>query len=296
MEIKELETLLENTKYSPFIGYIKNVALKNYTYKDLFKIGNETLEYFALKTRTRNKKYILDSIKHLNVINDPENIINKNIDIIEKDDLLIIISEWLNGKQPIDTSRGSLPTFFSKLAWFNKNNIVNGPYTSMYTDGNYFETIDDLVDWEINYHKQYFIKTMEENEIIRILQNLKKGLGCIIMEDMNTGNLYITNDGHYKIIDTDWIIKGLNLYQFEKIDYFGFEERKWYNINDESKECYEAYFDELGIKIDEANEQIRAFELLQVLRKNTYLKYFKKDNDKEIEKRIKTVIEEERYI
>jgi hypothetical protein len=67
-------------------------------------------------------------------------------------------------------------------------------------------------------------------------------------------------------------------------------------VNEESKECYKEYFDELGIKNDEANEQIRAFELLQAVRKNTYLKYLKKDNDKEIEKRIKTVMEKERYI
>jgi hypothetical protein len=116
------------------------------------------------------------------------------------------------------------------------------------------------------------------------------------MEDMNTANLYITNGGKYRIIDTEWIIKGLNLYQFEKTNYFGFDEREWYNINEESKECYKVYFDELGIKRDEANEQIRAFELLQVLRKNTYLKSYKKNNDKEIEKRIKIVIGKERYI
>jgi hypothetical protein len=296
MNVNKLETLLKNTKYDPFIGHIKNVELRNYIYKNLFKIGNETLGCFALKIREKNKKYILDSIKHLNEINDPENIMNKNIDIIERDNLLLIISEWINGIQPIDTGREYLPVFFSKLAWLNKNNIVHGPYTSMYSDGNYFETIDDLVDWEINYHKQYFTDAMEKSKIIKILQNLKDGFGCIIVEDMNTGNLYITNAEKYKIIDTEWIIKGLNLYQFEKIDYFGFEERKWYNVNEESKECYKAYFDELGIKRDEANEQIRSFELLQVLRKNTYLKYCKNNKDEEIEKRIKIVVERERYI
>ena len=33
-------------------------------------------------------------------------------------------------------------------------------------------------------------------------------------------------------------MRGLNLYQFEKIDYFGFEEKTWYNITDEAEECY----------------------------------------------------------
>jgi hypothetical protein len=52
----------------------------------------------------------------------------------------------------------------------------------------------------------------------------------------------------------------------------------------------------LGVKFNEANEQIRAFELLKVLRDNTYLKYFKKDNDAEIIKRIKIIMEKEKYI
>jgi hypothetical protein len=68
------------------------------------------------------------------------------------------------------------------------------------------------------------------------------------------------------------------------------------HINEESKDCYDAYFDELGIKRDRANEQIRSFELLQVLRKNTYLKYCKEDKEEETEERIKIVMERERYI
>ena len=189
-----------------------------------------------------------------------------------------MVSEWLNGIQPIDNNRNLLPSFFEKLAYLNKQNIVNGHYTSMYMDGNYFNTIDDLIDWEINYHKQYLQIFIEVN---KYLKNLKLGLSCIILEDVNTGNLLLTNDGKYKYIDTEWIINGLNLYQFEKVDYFCFEEKDWYNITDEARECYRAYFNTLGIKDDEANEQIRAYELLSVLRKNTYLKHIKKDDEKE---------------
>jgi thiamine kinase-like enzyme len=163
-----------------------------------------------------------------------------------------------------------------------------------------------LVDYETGYHKEYFYDFKNSKEIMEVLQNLKNGLPCIIMEDMNPGNLFITNDKRYKFIDTEWIIRGINLYQFEKIDYFGFEEKAWYTITDEAKECYTAYFDELGIKSDEANEQIRAFELLQVLRKNTYLKFCEGQNgpgqndpgknDKEIERRVAEVMEKEKFI
>jgi hypothetical protein len=101
------------------------------------------------------------------------------------------------------------------------------------------------------------------------------------------------------------MIRGINLYQFEKVDYFEFEEKTWYTITDEAKDCYAAYFDELGINNDEANEQIRAFELLQVLRKNTYLKFSEgqndhghsgpEDNEKEIERRISEVMGKEKF-
>ena len=113
---------------------------------------------------------------------------------------------------------------------------------------------------------------------------------------MNCGNMVLAKDGKYKIIDTEWIIKGTNLYQFQHIDYFGFNEKKWYNITDEADKCYEAYFNTLGVKLDESNEQIRAIELLNVLRENTYWKSTGKENDNEIKRRIKVVLEKEKFI
>ena len=232
----------------------------------------------------------------MSVLNDREEFVNKIIDIIEKDDYIIMISEWLNGLQPIDNNRNLLPSFFEKLAYLNKQNIVNGPYTSMYANGNYFNTTDELVDWEINYHKQYLQSFIKINEIDKYLKNLKLGLSCIILEDANIGNLLLTNNGKYKYIDTEWIMRGLNLYQFEKMDYFGFEKKEWYNITDEAEECYRAYFNTLGIQNDEANEQIRACELLNVLRENTYLKHLKRDEEKEIGRKLKIINEKNKFI
>jgi len=296
MEIKDIENLLKNTRYEKFIGHFQSIELKSNIYKNLFKIGNDKLGYYSLKIRENTEKQILDTINCLSVLNDNEEFVNKIIDIIEKDNHIVMISEWLNVIQPIDNNRNLLPAFFEKLAILNKQNVVNGPYTSMYADGNYFETTDELIDWEINYHKKYLQTSIETSEIIKYLKNLKLGLSCIILEDVNTGNLLLTNDGKYKYIDTEWIMRGLNLYQFEKIDYFCFGKKEWYNITDEAEECYRAYFNTLGIKNDEANEQIRAYELLSVLRHNTYLKYHKKDDDNEIERRIKMIIEKNRFI
>ena len=296
MEICEAEKILEGTQYEPFIGAMQRVTLKDYVYDDLFKMGNENSGYFAVKIRKKDTKNFVDSIDCLKIANDIEGLVNLNNGIIENEGYLLTVSEWLNGKQPIDDNRDKLPLFFSKLATFNKNNICGGPYTSMYLDSKYFNSADELVDWEINYHKKFFFEKMDEKKITAILKNLKHGITCIINEDMNCGNLFITDDKKYKIIDTEWIIRGINLYQFQHINYFGFDEKNWYNITDEAKECYEAYFGTLGINRTKANEQIKAMELLNVLRINTFLKYGKKDNDKEIMKRIETVMDKERYI
>jgi serine/threonine protein kinase len=255
MDIKELENILNGTKYEAYIGHIDYVELNGYKYNDLFKAGNANIGFLAFKIRENDNqnRYAVSSIENIAVMKDKDNFINKYKDIIEKDEHILIVSEWLNGFQPIQKNRENLPQIFSLLAEFNKQNIAKENFTSMYAYGNHFGTIDDLVNWEINYHKKYFQEIIGNNEILDTLNYLKDGLACIILEDMNTGNLFITDDGKYKYIDMDWIINGLNLYQFEKIDYFGFEERQNYNINAEVKECYIAYFETLGIKKEEAN-------------------------------------------
>lgn len=296
MEIYEIEKLLAGTKYEPFVGTLQKISLKNYVYDDLYKIGNNVFGFFAIKIRNSNQQNIIDSINSLKIIKDADDYINKNIEIIEKQSCIIIISKWLKGLQPIDANKASLPLFFSKLAVLNKNNIINGPYTSMYLDFKYFDNANELIDWEINYHKKYISEKLDIKVIMETMENLKHGISCIINEDMNCGNMFITDDGEYKIIDTDWIIRGINLYQFQHFDYFGFNEKKWYMITDEAKECYRAYFETLEISNEEANEQIRAIELLNTLRENTYLKYSGKGNDEEIEKRIKKVLENNKYI
>ena len=296
MEINNAERLLYGTIYEPFIGSLEKIILKNHICDDIFKIGNDRLGHFLLKIRKSDNLNFIDSIENLKSIKDPENIINKNIGIINKEKFIITISDWIDGKQPIDNDRGKLPLFFSKLAILNKNNIIGGPYTSMYLDSGYFNSIEELVNREVNYHKKYLLNNKEIKTILEVMEILKNGIPCIINEDMNCGNLFITGSGELKIVDTEWIIRGINLYQFQHFDYFGFDGKKWYKIIDEAEECYRAYFETLGISNNEANDQIRAIELLNVLRENTYWKYTGKENDKEIERRIKIVIEKEKYI
>jgi hypothetical protein len=294
MDVFELEILLEDTKYKCFIDNIHRIELKGFVYNDIYKIGNNELGYYALKIRSITQKHLFDSIDCLKIINDSDDMVNKNTDIIEKEPYIIMVSNWIDGTQPIDTNRKQLPEFFSRIAFFFFFYIVKRPYTSMYADGNYFDSIKDVVDWEINYHKD-FLCEMLTKETIEVLNNLKHGLNCIIMEEINTGNLLITHDGRYKIIDTEWMHRGLNLHQFDHFNYFGFDDKTWYNITEEAEDCYRAYFDSLKIKNEEANEQIRAIELLSVLRQNTFLEVGGKENDG-LKEKIKIVMEKEKYI
>ncbi|MDR0511497.1 MAG: hypothetical protein LBG93_00135, partial [Treponema sp.] len=168
MNKSELELLLKNTKYKPFIGFINSVELKSHTYNDLYKIGSDNLGFFVLKIRKNNNRSVLDSINNISILKDNENFIHKFKDVIEKDGYILMVSEWLNGLQPIDKNRECLPNYFSILANLNKKNIAKNSFTSMYVDGNYFDSINDLIDWEINYHKSYLQDIIETKEIIEI--------------------------------------------------------------------------------------------------------------------------------
>ena len=41
MNKSELELLLKNTKYEPFIGFMNSVKLKSHIYNDLYKIAGK---------------------------------------------------------------------------------------------------------------------------------------------------------------------------------------------------------------------------------------------------------------
>ena len=113
MEMNEVEELLNGTQYETFIGSIQKVTLKDHVYDNLFRIGNEYSGYFELKIRKKDPN-IIDSIECIKMANDVEEIINKNIGIIENEKYILTISEWLTGNQPIDKNRDRLPIFFSK--------------------------------------------------------------------------------------------------------------------------------------------------------------------------------------
>jgi hypothetical protein len=68
-------------------------------------------------------------------MNDGDRLIHPYRHVAEAGGYYLLVSDHLDGVQPID--RDQIPSLFGRLARFNRNNIVGGPYTSMYADGRY---------------------------------------------------------------------------------------------------------------------------------------------------------------
>ena len=294
---EDLTNLLADTPFSAIAQTAERVSLKGYTYQDLFRIGSPESGFFSVKLRPVGKRYLVDSLRCLESIQDPDNLVLPYRAVFERNDTVVLISDWIIGVQPFQNATHILPEFFRRLARFNQHNPSNGPFTSMYADGHYFRTISRLVDAEIDYHLGFGGLEDYRSTLAEVMQPLKHGLACITFEDMNPGNLFLTEDGRYVLIDTEWLHPGLNLHQFDHMNYLRFREPKWHDITDEAAACYSAYFSELGAGLEEANAQIRAYEALAVVRANTYWRLFQLEGMYEKTRaRIKAVLEHDRFI
>ena len=287
---EELQVIIRGTSLEPLATEANRVTRNGFTYPDLFETRGSDGQRFFLKLRPADRAHVRDSLECLSLMADEDALIHPYRLVAEAGGYYLLVSDRLDGVQPIDRARDQIPSLFGRLAQFNRRNVVDGPYTSMYADGRYSDTISELVDSELEYHLQFFDLESIKPACLEALAPLKHGLGCIVNEDTNTGNLFLPNVGMPVFIDTEWLHRGLNLHQFDHLNYFGFDEPAWYRITDEAPDCYEAYFGELRLSRDEANDQIRAFETLRVLRQNTYWKYFKMEaHYPEVDARAKTV-------
>jgi hypothetical protein len=294
---EELHAIVHGTAVEPMATYAKHVTRHGFTYPDLFETRASDGQRFFIKLRASNRYHVRDSLECLSGMNDGDGLIHPYRHVAEAGGYYLLVSDHLDGVQPIDRDRDQIPSLFGRLARFNRNNIVDGPYTSMYADGRYSGTISELVDSELEYHLHFFGLDTMKAACLEAIEPLKHGLGCIVNEDTNTGNMVLPKGATPVFIDTEWLHRGLNLHQFDHLDYFRFDEPAWYRITDEAPACYEAYFGELRLSRDEANDQIRAFETLRVLRKNTYWKNFKMEEEyPQVEMRVKTVLSHMHFV
>jgi len=91
----------------------------------------------------------------------------------------------------------------------------------MYLDGKSYPSIEEMINAEALPYLEIYRGKHDKKIIKKNIENLNLGLGCIIIEDMNTGNMLKTEKGSLKIIDAEHITSGLNLYQFEHINILG---------------------------------------------------------------------------
>jgi len=279
--IADLPRLLAGTPWASLAGTAQPVSLQGYQYDDLFRLGDDAGGRFALKLRPLDQPNIADSLRCLAARFDPAGLIQDYLDAFQVDGCWLLVSQWVTGQQPITSRRDSLPLFFSRLAAFNRDNPATGHFTSMYADGHYFASLADLVEHELAGHLKALAASWPElgpdwaapgvgsRELRAALAALTDGLACLVNEDCNTGNMFLKADGQPLFIDTEWLHTGLNLHQFDHLNLSGFDEPRWYNIGAEAVACATAYFDELRLPRALANEQLRAWECLAVLRRHS---------------------------
>lgn len=268
------------------------VEMKGHTYSDLFKAGNSREGYYSVKVRNKNLWQIKESLHCLSELKDPECSVLPYCEILETENCFIFISPWIDGIQPVDSLRESLPCFFEQLALLNKNNPVNNSCTSMYVDGRLFKSVEELVDYETTLLLKSYRGKRRADELRELLKPLKEGFACIVHEDMNTGNLILDRRGKALFLDTEYLLRGVHLYQFEHINLMNFSKAAWYNITGEARECLQAYFSVLGTPCSRASEELRAYFLLAQLRMGVFLessgqRYSWKTFDSEAERILK---------
>lgn len=282
-----MNSILKSTKYNDKIVSLNEVYVHGHTYYDLFKmLLNDGMEY-SVKIRNINAEHVTDSLKYLSEMNDSDGIISNYYDVIKTKESYILISKWIDGKHPDNTDTDMLEKISAALAKFNKENIHPGPYTSMYIDAVKYNTIEELIDNETKPYLENYKGAHSFRFLKSCLDNLKSGLGCLILEDINIGNILIENAGNLKFIDTEYLTAGLNLYQLEHINLLNFDKEEWFNISKNANTILTAYFKILGETNKRASAQIRGYYVLALLRKLFFLQHQKKEPDyNEVDKQI----------
>ena len=274
-----MNNILKTTKYKDQIVSLNEVCVHGHTYYDLFKmVLNDDMKYSA-KIRNINDIHIAESLKYLSQMKDSAGIISNYYDVIKTKENYILISKWIEGNHPDNSDKDILEKASSALAQFNKDNTHTGPYTSMYMDSVKYNTIEELVDGETQPYLANYKGTHSIKFLRSCLDKLKSGLGCLILEDINIGNILIENTGRLNFIDTEYMTAGLNLYQFEHINLLKFDQEEWFNISKNADKILITYFKTLGEPNKRASAQTCGYYVLSILRKLFFLQRQKKEID-----------------
>lgn len=292
-----IKELLKLSKIHDSIDSINNVELMGFTYPDLYKVGSTHTGFYSVKIRDKRRYNIPDSLRCLESLVDTHNTVVTYSEVIETEDVYLLITPWIDGIQPIESNRDRIKDFFIHLAYLNRDNPSSGPYTSMYLDGRKFDTVEEMVDFEVNGLLKQYKGDIPRSLMLESLEPLKNTLHCIIHEDLNTGNMIIDSSDKIRFIDTEFYTHGLNIYQFDHVNITGSAEKKWYNFTDEVVEYLTAYYNVLEVTPKEANRQLKAYSILKELRFMVYSIFKKEDIDFwSLDKKIMQLINLDRII
>jgi hypothetical protein len=249
---------------------VEPVCLKGFRYADLFKVVETDGTTFALKLRDAGRGHVAASLACLEAMDDAEGLFVRYAEVRSRDGLWFLLSPWIDGTQPVGDERAGLPDFFRQLGRFNRRNTVGEGITSMYLDGKTFPSVADLAMRELSDCLGTYRGRHGRDGLRERAGSLAEGLGSLICEDINTGNLVREVDGAWRIIDTEFLGRGINLYQFDHFDFWDRSEAPWYQFSAGAADCLAAYFGGAGIAAEAARSQIEAFALLQILRIAAY--------------------------
>ena len=112
----DLRRLLDGTPWSRLAGTADPVSLQAFQYADLFRIGDDSSGRYAVKLRPAEQSNIADSLRCLAARIDPAGLIQDYQDAFQVDGWWVLVSPWVEGRQPIKGGRDKLPLFFSRLA------------------------------------------------------------------------------------------------------------------------------------------------------------------------------------
>ena len=210
-------------------------------------------------------------------LHDPEGFINKPLQSVDDGEHYYTLEYYIEGNNDPEYLRRQITSVFSALGKFHLKNKITGRVWSLYSDGNVFSSIEEMLTYEFDYHEQFFSFKDKLDLCRNTIINLNSGFQTIVHGDINYGNIVFRDDTPV-LIDTEFAASSLNLFEFEHVDMFGIDRDYPEKIIDPGGTCYTAYFDSIGVNEKEGIEMIRTYNILKVMRQNTYDVYFHHDD------------------
>lgn len=146
----------------------------------------------------------------------------------------------------------------------------------MYSDGAAFPSARAMLEAEFAYHESFWDLGQRVDECLARVLELDAGFTAVLHGDAHTGNM-VAGDAGPVLVDTEWSLVGLNLFEFEHVDLLDIGRDYPERIRREARACCRSYFGELGVGMRRAAELMSALGVLKVIRQHTYVVYKKDD-------------------